>query len=150
LSLPPQILQCLVSKERAIQEVLNSGCVNALLTCLSNIKNPTKSTVCIFDCFRAITPNDSVKLDFVRHDGVATVSRHLLDLLDILSKPYSASDEEMYASAANQCVCTFLELCNIDLARSQFRQLGLDLILREFTVVPQTGKTARLHTNTGS
>ena len=138
-----------MSKERAIQEVLNSGCVNALLTCLSNIKNPTKSTVCIFDCFRAITPNDSVKLDFVRHDGVATVSRHLVELLDILSKPYSASDEEMYASAANQCVCTFLEICNIDLARSQFASMGLHQFLREFTAVPQTGKTAMLHANTG-
>ncbi len=144
-----QILQVLVSKERALQEVLNSGCISALLTCLGNIKKATKSTVCIFDCFRSITSNNLAKFDFVRHDGVTILSSHLVELLHALSRPYSPSEEEMYASAANQCVCTFLEICNIDAARSQFAAIGLAQILMEFTVVPQTGKTARLHTNTG-
>lgn len=145
-----RILQVLVSKERAVQEVLNSGCISALLTCLNNIKKATKSTVCIFECFRSITSNGSAKFDFVRHDGVSTVSRHLADFLHALSMPQSASEEEMYATAANQCVCTFLEVCNIDVARGQFAAIGMIQILKEFTTIPQTGKTARLHSNTGN
>jgi len=132
-----------------MSEVVNSGCVSALLMCLNNIKTTTKSTVCIFDCLRSISRQELAKLDFVRNDGVLTLARHLVDLFHLLSKPYAASVEEMYASAANQCVCTFLEICNIDLARSQFASMGLHQFLREFTAVPQTGKTAMLHANTG-
>jgi hypothetical protein len=148
-SLHLQILQYLVSKERAMVEVLNSGCVGALLTCLVNIKRATKSTVCIFDCLRSITRQDGAKLDFIRNDGIVIVGRHLFDLISGLSKKLVPAEEEMYANAANHCVCTYLELCNIDLARTQFANINLHQLLREFSVLPQTGKTARLRTNAG-
>ena len=146
---PAQILQSLVVKERATAEIVNSGCVGALLMCLNNIKKAEKSSVCIFECLRTIMKQEVVKRDFTRNDGVVAVARHLVDLLGLLSAPYAAADEEVYVSAANHCVCTFLELCNIDLARDQFANIGLHQFLREFTAVPQIGKTARLHTNTG-
>jgi hypothetical protein len=142
-------LQFLVAKERAMTEVLNSGCVMALITCLNNIKKSTKSTACIFDCLRSITRQDAAKLDFIRHEGVAAVARHLVDSFRELSKQRNIVDLEFHSNSANQCVCTFLEICNIDIARSQFANLGLHQFLREFTAVPQTGKTARLHANTG-
>ncbi len=132
-----------------MSEVVNSGCVSALLTCLNNIKSTTKSTICIFDCLRNMSKQELAKLDLVRNDGVRTLARHLVDLFHLLTKPHVASEEEMFAFAANQCVCSFLEVCNMDLARSQFSSMGLHQFLREFTAVPQTGKTAMLHANTG-
>ena len=131
-------------------EVLNSGCIMALIKCLNNITAATKSTICIFDCLRSITKQSAAKLDFVRQEGVAAVARHLVAFLHALSKPIAASEEDMNSNSANHCICTFLELCNVDIARIQFADLGLHQFLREFTAIPQTAKTARLHANTGS
>jgi hypothetical protein len=142
-------LQFLVAKERAMTEVLTSGCVMALITCLNNIKKATKSTACIFDCLRSITRQDAAKLDFIRHEGVTAVARHLVESFREISKQRDIVDFDLHCNSANQCVCTFLEICNIDIARSQFANLGLHQFLREFTAVPQTGKSARLHANTG-
>ncbi len=131
-------------------EVLNSGCVMALIKCLNNIKIATKSSSCIFDCLRSITKQSAAKLDFIRHEGVSSVARHLVAFLQALSTPSGPSEEDTNSNSANHCICTFLELCNVDLARIQYANLGLHQFLREFTAVPQTAKTARLHANTGS
>ncbi len=113
LMLYVQILQCLVSKERAMNEVLDSGCITALLTCLNNIKKATMSTACIFDCLRSILRQDGAKLEFIRHDGVTGVARHLVDLLRLISKMTVETQDDISIHAANQCVCAFLEICNI-------------------------------------
>jgi hypothetical protein len=120
LMLYVQILQSLVSKERAMNEVLDSGCITALLTCLNNIKKATKSTACIFDCLRSILRQDAAKLEFIRHDGVTGVARHLVDLLRLISKMTVDTQDDISINAANQCVCAFLEICNIgmDFARN--------------------------------
>ena len=120
----------LVSKEGATAEIVNSGCVGALLTCLNNIKRVEKSSVCIFECVRCIMKEEVVKLEFTRNDGIVTVARHLVDMLALLSKTCAAADEEVYINSANHSICTFLELCNIDLARSQFAIIGVCLFVR--------------------
>ena len=120
----------LVSKEGATAEIVNSGCVGALLTCLNNIKRAEKSSVCIFECVRCIMKDEVVKLEFTRNDGIVTVARHLVDMLALLSKTCAAADEEVYINSSNHSICTFLELCNIDLARSQFANIGVCLFVR--------------------
>ena len=86
-------------------EVLNSGCVMALITCLNNIKKSTKSTACIFDCLRSITRQDAAKLDFIRHEGVAAVARHLVDSFRELSKQRNIVDLEHACPVLRGSVC---------------------------------------------